>query len=103
MARFPRTLKELCTPAAVYFVISIIGLLLVAFQNMGNTDMFYMGDFSRKVPSTMLLLFSQFIYILFWTYVLNLICKDGHSTLSWLIVLLPILMMFVLLALYMLI
>ena len=101
MARFPRTIKELCTPAAVYFVISMLGLLIVVFQNIGCTDTFTIGDFSRKVPSTLIVLGFQFIYILFWTYVLHLICKDGHSTLSWFIVLLPFLLLFVLIALMM--
>ena len=41
MAPFPKTLKELCTPAALYFIISIIGLVLVLLQNLGNTDIAY--------------------------------------------------------------
>jgi H+/Cl- antiporter ClcA len=101
MARFPRTLKELCTPAAIYFILSMIGLVIVLFQNLGDSGTFYVGDFSSKVPNTFVVLLIQFIYILFWTYVLNLICRDGHSALSWFIVFLPILLMFVLTALMM--
>jgi hypothetical protein len=102
MAAFPTTLKQLCTPAALYFVISMIGLVMVIFQNLGNSDSYNMGSFSCRVPNTMLVFVVQFIYIVFWTYVLNLICKDGHVGLSWLLVLLPFILLFVLMGLLML-
>jgi hypothetical protein len=101
MARFPRTLKELCTPAAVYFVISVIGLVISIFQNLGNSDSYQLGNFSCQVPNTLIIFILQFIYVLFWTYVLNLICKDGHSGLSWFLVLLPWILLFVLMGLLM--
>jgi hypothetical protein len=102
MAAFPTTLKQLCTPAALYFVISMIGLVMVIFQNLGNSDSYNMGSFSCRVPNTMLVFVIKFIYIVFWTYVLNLICKDGHVGLSWLLVLLPFILLFVLMGLLML-
>jgi hypothetical protein len=102
MAPFPKTLKELCTPAAIYFIISILGLVIIMFQNLGNRDSYHVGNFSCRVPNTFLVFVVQFIYILFWTYVLNLICKDGHSGLSWLLVLLPWIFLFVLMGLLML-
>ena len=95
MAEFPKKLKELCTPSLLYFVISIIGLVLVFLQNLGNTNSYHVGSFSCRVPNTTLVFIIKFIYILFWTYVLNLICKDGHTELSWLLVLLPWLLLFV--------
>lgn len=101
MARFPRTLKELCTPAALYFVISIIGLFIVIFQNLGNRSSYNVGNFSCRVPNTFLVFIVQFIYIVFWTYVLNLICKDGHVGISWLLVLLPWILLFVIMGLLM--
>jgi hypothetical protein len=102
MAPFPKTLKELCTPAAIYFIISILGLVIIMFQNLGNRDSYHVGNFSCRVPNTFLVFVVQFIYILFWTYVLNLICKDGHSGLSWLLVLIPWILLFVLMGLLML-
>jgi hypothetical protein len=102
MAAFPTTLKQLCTPAALYFVISMIGLLMIVFQNLGNSESYNIGSFSCRVPSTILVFVVQFIYIVFWTYVLNLICKDGHVGLSWLLVLLPFILLFVLMGLLML-
>jgi hypothetical protein len=99
MAEFPKTLKELCTPAFIYFIISIIALVLVLLQNLGNQNSYNVGSFSCRVPNTAAIFVIKLIYILFWTYVLNLICKDGHKTLSWLLVLLPWILLFVIMGL----
>ena len=102
MANFPKTLKELCTPAMIYFVISIISLIMVLLQNLGNSNSYNIGSFSCRVPNTALVFVAELIYVLFWTYVLNLICKDGHTTLSWLLVLLPWILLFVIIGILML-
>jgi hypothetical protein len=102
MANFPKTLKELCTPAMIYFVISIIALIMVLFQNLGNSNSYNVGSFSCRVPNTALVFIVKLIYVLFWTYVLNLICKDGHTSLSWLLVLLPWILLFVMIGILML-
>jgi len=102
MSNFPKTLKELCTPAALYFIISMIALILVLFQNVGNSHSYQMGNFSCRVPSTALVFIVKFIYIVFWTYILNLICRDGHVGISWLLVLLPWILLFVIMGLLML-
>ena len=92
----PRRLNQLCTPAAFYFVISIIAFVMVVVQNLGNTNTFSMGYFSCQVTNTLLVLLFNLVYILFWTYILNLICKDGYTNLSWFIVLLPFIFYFIL-------
>jgi hypothetical protein len=101
MAPFPTTLKDLCTPASLYFIISMIALSMVLFQNLGNTNSYNVGNFSCRVPSTVLVFIAKFIYIVFWTYVLNLICRDGHVGVSWLLVLLPWILLFVIIGLLM--
>ena len=102
MANFPKNLKELCTPSLVYFVISIISLVVVLLQNLGNTNSYHVGSFSCKVPNTAVIFIIKLIYILFWTWILNLICKDGHSEISWLLVLFPFILLFVIMGLLML-
>ena len=101
MAPFPKTLKELCTPAMIYFVISVIALAMVLLQNLGSQNSYTVGSFSCRVPNTALVFIIKLIYILFWTWVLNLICKDGHTTISWLLVLLPWIMLFVMMGILM--
>jgi len=86
---FPKSIKELCMPAMVYFVLSILAILIVLLQNLGNTRKYQIGCYSCRVTSTTLLFVVKIIYVLFWTYVLNLICKDGHKELSWVLLFLP--------------
>ena len=99
MANFPKNLKELCTPSLVYFIISIISLVVVLLQNLGNTNSYHVGSFSCRVPNTAVIFIIKLIYILFWTWILNLICKDGHTEISWLLVLFPFILLFVIMGL----
>jgi len=75
---------------------------MVFFQNIGNKNSFCMGSFSCRVPSTTMVFVVKLIYILFWTWILNLICRDGHTGVSWLLVLFPFLLLFVIIGLLML-
>jgi hypothetical protein len=99
---FPKSLKELCKPALVYFIISMVALAIVFLQNIGNSNSYNLGSFSCRVPNTMVVFIVKFIYVLFWTWVLNLICKDGHSGISWLLILFPFILLFVIIGLLML-
>ena len=96
---FPKSLKELCQPALIYFIISVVALGLILLQNLGNENSYNVGSFSCRVPNTAIVFIIKFIYIIFWTWILNLICKDGHKEISWLLVLFPFILMFVLLGL----
>ena len=98
---FPKKLKDLCTPSLIYFIISIISLLILFLQNLTNNHSYHVGSFSCQVPNTMLIFFFKLIYILFWTWILNLICKDGHAGISWLLILFPFILLFVIIGLIM--
>jgi hypothetical protein len=80
----------------------MVALVIVLMQNLGNTNSYHVGSFSCRVPNTAVVFIVKLIYVLFWTYVLNLICKDGHTSLSWLLVLLPWLLLFVMMGILML-
>lgn len=94
-------LRNLCTPAYVYLVISTIALLVMSYQNMGNANIYCLGDYSCSVTNTTLIFIVKIIYVLFWTWILNLMCRAGASSIAWFLVLLPVLLMFVLLTLFM--
>ena len=102
MTSFIKDFKNLCAPSLFYLVISIISLLFVLFQNLGNNNSYHVGSFSCRVPNTTLVFIVKIIYILFWTWVLNLICKDGYTVISWFLVLLPFILLFVMMGLLML-
>jgi len=94
MAPLPRKLKDLCSPALFYFVLSMIGLVVSAWENMGRKNIYVLGGMPRRVTSTPLVFLIKIIYILFWTWILNLICKDGYTNVSWFLVLIPFILLF---------
>ena len=93
---FPKKLNELCTPAFLYFSLSMLGVLVSVVQNLGNSRRYNLGMLSARVPSTFLVFVVKIIYILFWTWVLNLMCKDGHKGIAWFLVLIPFILLFLL-------
>jgi hypothetical protein len=92
---FPKKLGDLCTPSLIYFVISVLAILISILQNFGNSNTYNLGNYSCRVPSTIIVFIFKIIYVLFWTWILNLICKDGHKGIAWLLVLLPFILLFV--------
>ncbi len=64
--------SELCDPAKLYFVLVIISIIIGLFSGF-------------KVLAIIIKLFFAFI----WTMILNWLCKKGWKTLSWILVLLP--------------
>ena len=94
---FPKSLDQLCTPSYIYFIISTLALAFAAIQNIGNTQMYALGNFSCRVPSTIAVFILKLVYMLFWTWILNLMCKDGEKTIAWLLVLFPFILLFVIL------
>lgn len=98
---FPRKLRELCKPSLVYFVLSIIGLIIVIVHNFGNTRVYNLGYYSAHVPNTALIFIANLIYILFWTWILNLMCKDGHSGIAWFLVAVPFILVLIMMMTFM--
>jgi hypothetical protein len=90
-------ITKLCPPALLYLVVSLIAIVLIAIQNYGNSNIFCVGHLSCNVSSTVLIMVLQLLYVLFWTWVLNLICRAGVPAVSWILVLFPLILFFVLL------
>jgi len=82
-------LKNLCTPSYVYLILSIIALIFMAIQNYGNINVYCLGSYSCVVSSTLLIFLIKIVYVLFWTWILNLMCRAGATTFSWFLVLFP--------------
>ena len=92
---FPNKLSQLCSPSYVYFIFSVLMIVVSVFQNIGNKNKYTLGLFSCNVPSCVGVFIIKIMYILFWTWILNLMCKDGHSGIAWFLVLLPFVLLFV--------
>lgn len=92
-------LRNLCTPALLYFVLSAVAITMLAVQNMGNTQVYCVGAYSCPTSSIVAIFLLKIVYVLFWTWLLNIICKSGNETVAWILVFLPFLFMFIILAL----
>ena len=91
-------LKDLCTPASVYLVLSVIAIAIMFFQNIGSENIYCLGTYQCDVSSVSLIFIIKILYVLFWTWVLNLICRAGYSFVSWFLVLFPFILFFILIA-----
>ena len=68
--------KNLCTPAHLYLVLSIIAIIIGFFNKF----------------SAMAIIVKMF-WVALWTYLLNFLCKKGLSTVAWIFVVLPFIAM----------
>ncbi len=94
-------LTKLCGPAHFYLVISLFFVFIATVQNAGNSSVYCLGSLTCDVTSTTLIFAVKMIYILFWTWILNLMCTTGATKIAWTLVLLPFILMFLLIILMM--
>ena len=72
-----KTVKSLCTPAQLYLVLSVLSVLSVFIASVSLTHLAISGAIT-----------------VLYTYVLNKICQSGYSVVSWIFVLLPMILAF---------
>ena len=94
-------LRKLCTPAYLYLVISVFSIIIIMLQNGSNSNTYCMGNYSCQVQNIYLIFVVKFIYVLFWTWILNLLCKAGYPGVSWLLLLFPFILMFIVIIAFM--
>ena len=81
------TFKALCLPSKIYLVLSLVAILLTVLAPA------IFGGVSALIHIIHL------VYVLFWTWVLQLICKAGYRWISWVLVLAPFVAAFLLIIL----
>ena len=64
--------SKYCTPAQLYLILGAIGIVMGFFKN-----------FSMKT------LLTKALFLVIWAWVLNWLCSKGFKAISWLLVLLP--------------
>ena len=69
---------NLCTPALIYFVLSVLAIIGMIFSN------FFV------IP-----ILIQIIGVLIWTWLLNYLCSSGYEGVSWFLVLFPYIIIFI--------
>jgi hypothetical protein len=63
---------KLCNPAIFYFVLGVVSIFILL---------------AAKEP--VLILMTQLVFVLLWTWILNLICVNGFTHFSWFLVISP--------------
>ena len=69
--------KKFCAPATLYLGFSVVSCIIMLFNKM-----------------TILAVFSKLLFAFFWTLLLSWLCHKGYKAISWFLVLLPFIMMF---------
>ena len=70
--------KQLCTPAQIYFVISIIVAILSLFNGFGIIHFLF-----------------KIFFTIVWALFLSWLCEKGYKTISWALLLLPYIILLV--------
>jgi hypothetical protein len=94
---------KICTPAQIYLIVSFILMVLSYFGlsaisqqitlNQANNSFLQSLNFTYQ-KDTRTSYVVQAVFIVLWTWVLSYLCKKGFSNLSWFLVLLPWVLMF---------
>ena len=93
-------LRNLCTPAYIYLLLSFAALFMIGLQNAlsGSTNNYCVGIYSCSNVNVFALFALKILFILFWTWILNILCKSVSEVASWALVLLPLILMFLFIA-----
>ena len=97
-----RSFTQLCRPAQLYVALSAVSLVLVIVQNLADSKKFCLGHYSCDLDfSNLFVILGQAAYVLVWTIILNSLCETGYERLSWYLVLIPFVAIFILLGVFM--
>ena len=92
--------SNLCAAAQFYLLISVISILAIYSQNYKTPYKYCVGLFKVNSDCHNLVYFMiKLVYVLLWTYILQLLCSKGYGSVSWFLVLLPFIGMFLLIGL----
>jgi len=70
----------------------MFALVVCIMQNLGNPNGCKIGSLMIR-GNPLLMIIMKIIFILFWTWVLALICRAGYVGISWLLILGPFILM----------
>jgi len=89
--------RSLCTPAFVFFVISILSIFFMIFHNVENTHEYCFWNVSCNVANTSMIFIVKIIAIVVWTWLLEVLCSRGYQNVAWFILMFPYIIFFILL------
>ena len=91
----------MCLPAQLYFRYFNYYYFSTYYSNLGKPNKFCAGQFETHLPCNNHIVFVfQFLYIFVWTWMLQKLCTRGYKNISWFLVMLPYITMFLLILLF---
>ena len=94
---------KLCPPAQIYLIVSVVMLVLSYFglsaisqqlqAHQSSSPMLQSLNFTYQKDSRTSYVV-QGVFIILWTWVLSYLCTKGYTSLSWFLILLPWVLMF---------
>jgi hypothetical protein len=95
--------RSFCSPTQVYVVISFFSILALLSQNIASSHKYTVGKYSCNLEHhNMFFFLFKIIYVFAWTFILQELCKNGYKSISWFLVLLPFILFFVIIGLFLL-
>ena len=91
-------LRNLCPPAFFYLILSVVIIAFMVVQNLMTGQNYCVGMQSCSSESVITIFMIKILYVLVWTWILNMICKGVNELLAWIIALIPLVLMFILIA-----
>ena len=84
-------ISNLCSPAKLYFYLIFILLIISAYYDLSRNDKdkICLGKIDCKVKNKPAMYVMNVLFILIWTFILNLLCSFGWTKLSWFLFLFP--------------
>ena len=71
-------MKNICAPALLYLILGILSIFILIQKNVDSTSIFI-----------------KLFFVIIWTWFLNFLCKNGYETISWILVLLPFILLII--------
>lgn len=68
----PSKTIPLCAPSLLFLILSIISIIILLFNK-----------------TSLIISLLQLLFIIIWTWVLNFLCVNGYTVVSWILVILP--------------
>jgi hypothetical protein len=75
--------RALCTPAKIYFLLSVVSILAILSQNYLGSNIYIVGNKRIQLPHSNILYFVfKITGVLIWTFILQELCKSGYKNIT---------------------
>jgi hypothetical protein len=93
--------NKLCKPSQFYLFISITSIIIMLVQNLSTSNKYCVGSYECDLEFPNIILFvSKLAYVTVWAIIFDSLCKNGYTNLAWGIILVPFILMFMIIGMF---